>query len=315
MILAWQFLPAGKSQRSENQLARSETATVDDRLSRERPAVSVTPPALAEDRSSLNLEQNLVKIPLLATTTNREDSPSQFDKLVQATNGELSSLSDQSTSAKDEFPKRQAEPADTAGRALATSPLSAAPVALSESRQSTDRERIAEGAVKEKAASNATQHFASLSASVDAKAFYKQLSQNHQILNSFDAQQNGNELRIIDRDGSVYVGLIQPAVTSLRTRQVAPESSGITRTQISDSLKRRNYQDISPAQTARPLSGVQQYFFRVVGTNETLKQPVSFSGSFLAPTNGSALTASTISGQVSIGQTNQFPVSARRVQK
>jgi hypothetical protein len=105
-------------------------------------------------------------------------------------------------------------------------------------------------------------------------------SQTLPVLSNFQVQQNGNALRIVDQDGSVYVGSWRLA------NQVA--NNGVVekqRLQNSD-----NQSTAKTSQTSAPpavaladnLQAAQNYIFRVHGMNRTLKQGVVFTGNFLA---------------------------------
>ncbi|MCW5554139.1 MAG: hypothetical protein KIS67_18530 [Verrucomicrobiae bacterium] len=101
-----------------------------------------------------------------------------------------------------------------------------------------------------------------------------------EVLVSFVVEQQGNQLRVVDSDGSTYIGSIEPptsggfaAPAEARTESPAP---GL----------RRQYavtQTADDAQRGLPLS--QAFNFRVTGTNRTLQQPVVFAGNILMPTN------------------------------
>jgi prepilin-type processing-associated H-X9-DG protein len=77
------------------------------------------------------------------------------------------------------------------------------------------------------------------------------------VLASFQVQQSGGEIRVLDADGSVYLGYMQPEV-----------ATGVTISGTNES------------QSPRPAA--QLYSFRVAGTNLTLKQSVMFAGGFRA---------------------------------
>jgi hypothetical protein len=93
-------------------------------------------------------------------------------------------------------------------------------------------------------------------------------AQTAPVLQSFQMVQNGGVVSVVDRDGSVYQGSVQAAATGR-----------------SESMPM-----VPPAQrqaTADQSTGIQQpvtqnYFFRVAGTNRTLRQAVVFSGTFEA---------------------------------
>jgi hypothetical protein len=89
------------------------------------------------------------------------------------------------------------------------------------------------------------------------------------VLANFQVQQTGNELRVLDGDGSVYDGSLTVANA---TDQMGPSGSAGTREQTA----RPN-----PDAVGGEFSAAQNYFFRVTGMNQTLKQKVVFSGNLM----------------------------------
>jgi hypothetical protein len=143
-----------------------------------------------------------------------------------------------------------------------------------------------------------------------SKTFGGQTAQNpdQHLLVSFQVEQNGPELRVKDEDGSVYLGYLQPAQTATVVRDVmkaVPATAGrASNFKLADSAAQPQ------SATALP----QTYFFRVAGTNQTLKLPVLFSGSIsnapgygLSPTQ---LSGARISGRVRVGTQREFEVQA-----
>jgi hypothetical protein len=137
------------------------------------------------------------------------------------------------------------------------------------------------------------------------------------VLTSFRLEQNGNLLRVVDDDGSVYTGALQ-----VLKNPIAPPLG------------------ISPAVAAaetRAKRAPSNYSFRVAGTNRNLNQNVVFSGTLIPLTNallpgsnvafgGGAgaggnrsmpgqplLLNARISGQVIIGNQRGIPVNATPV--
>ena len=98
------------------------------------------------------------------------------------------------------------------------------------------------------------------------------------VLANFQVQQNGSAIRVVDADGSVYDGALQPEKGVAQTEQVSAgaRSLSVDRTK-------------SGAGQNEP-QAAQNYFFRVTGTNLTLKQNVVFAGNlqanFSAASNG-----------------------------
>ena len=98
------------------------------------------------------------------------------------------------------------------------------------------------------------------------------LTERAPVLASFRVEQTGNAMRIIDADGSVYTGAVQVAQSERVTRAVPPKNAPPT---------------IQRVQIAGQPPAVQNYFFRVAGTNRNLQQNVVFSGNLIPLTNAS----------------------------
>jgi len=137
------------------------------------------------------------------------------------------------------------------------------------------------------------------------------------VLANFQVQQNGNAIRVVDADGSVYDGSLQPenaVAQNVPVQTAMPAPSGGT--------VARNEQPKTG--TARDeLQTTQNYFFRVTGMNQTLKQKVVFTGKLQAAANGTTglpqLTpgsADLVGGMVGSPQSmieNQLPWSNSRI--
>lgn len=99
------------------------------------------------------------------------------------------------------------------------------------------------------------------------------------VLVKFQVEQSGNQLRVIDGDGSTYVGEVNP----LMERQV-------TKVEVEKKGGGMQYAPRGSQLAARQLVGSasqasQNFAFRVTGTNRTLQQPVVFTWNFVALTN------------------------------
>jgi hypothetical protein len=99
------------------------------------------------------------------------------------------------------------------------------------------------------------------------------------VLADFQVQQNGNSIRVVDADGSVYDGSLLPesAVAQNAPMPVAAPPPVVTATGQIERARAITSRDES--QTA------QDNFFRVSGMNQTLKQNVVFTGKLLAMSN------------------------------
>ncbi|HWH71293.1 MAG TPA: hypothetical protein VNT26_18055, partial [Candidatus Sulfotelmatobacter sp.] len=114
------------------------------------------------------------------------------------------------------------------------------------------------------------------------------------ILNSFQVVQLGQELRVIDRDGSVYVGNFQATGTS-----PSPSAPATQKPVLSKEL--RTTQQKLEASSAFPnQQAAANYSFRVIGTNQSLQQRVVFTGNLLPATSLAVLPPGTnqLSGSV-----------------
>jgi hypothetical protein len=104
------------------------------------------------------------------------------------------------------------------------------------------------------------------------------------VLRSFQVEQTGRQIRVVDADGSVYDGTIgQPASEEvLKHSVVARTADTELKKNLEPGLSRA---ENAPAATAGETAEQQSTFFQVAGTNRSLNQLVVFQGNFLANTN------------------------------
>ncbi len=108
------------------------------------------------------------------------------------------------------------------------------------------------------------------------------------VLTSFQVEQDGGTLRIIDADGSVYTGYVQPATGANRHRGIA-QSTAPARALKSPADEAASTRAAGVASTAGEAISIQNYTFSVTGTNVTLHQKVIFKGNLTTPNNLSLL--------------------------
>jgi hypothetical protein len=98
------------------------------------------------------------------------------------------------------------------------------------------------------------------------------------VLASFEVQQNGNAIAVVDHDGSVYTGSIQPEI---------PAAQGETLTAVPLPSEKTKDLDIAKNEQQAAQNNLAQnnYFFRVAGQNRTSKQNVVFVGNIVPLTN------------------------------
>jgi len=102
------------------------------------------------------------------------------------------------------------------------------------------------------------------------------------VLMNFQVEQTGNQLRVIDDDGSTYLGKMNLADAGQGTA-AALEKSGSLRLALKQENKRAAGQP--GAVLLAEQQGAQKFVCRVEGTNRTLNQQVVFSWNFVALTN------------------------------
>ena len=160
------------------------------------------------------------------------------------------------------------------------------------------------------------------------------VKKNLPVLASFEFQQNGNQISVVDRDGSIYQGTLQSVEQAEKTNSAKTQTTG--KLGASQFQQKSFVAENSQQQTA------QNYFFRVSGANRSLKQNVVFAGNLILLSNVTAKAAqnyfggagggggaggqakladanvvqqqafsnSRISGTVTIGRTNQMEINA-----
>ncbi len=114
------------------------------------------------------------------------------------------------------------------------------------------------------------------------------------VLNSFELEQTGSQIRIVDADGSVYEGRIAPAE--------APKDLAENRRAVSASGVLTQAPAVQPAAAANAGMGqtidndasAASYNFRAVGTNRTLNQRVVFSGNYMNTASAPSQAANNI---------------------
>ena len=115
------------------------------------------------------------------------------------------------------------------------------------------------------------------------------------VLANFQVQQNGNAIRLVDQDGSVYEGSLQPMYQKTEDQSELDANRRAMQNAVTV-VAGLPSQQITAAQDALQLA--QTYFFHVYGTNRTMKQTVAFTGSLTVN------SASTNSANLAFGLTD-----------
>jgi hypothetical protein len=133
------------------------------------------------------------------------------------------------------------------------------------------------------------------------------------VLTTFEVRQTGQNLQIIDSDGSVYEGLVEPR--SQRPPQVltrgfdaaarptaGPPLGGVAGpTQRPPQSAPATTPEIAQTAIENETAQPESFAFRAMGTNRTLNQSVVFTGEF-EPAPGSVELNQAVAGAVSKGQ-------------
>ena len=98
------------------------------------------------------------------------------------------------------------------------------------------------------------------------------------VLSNFHVEQTGNQVRVIDSDGSTYLGELNVAAVDLSAGRDMQKSKS-----NGPSAGGRNIGALEASQQS-----TQNYFFRAAGTNRTLNQSVVFTWNFVELTNTTA---------------------------
>ena len=108
-----------------------------------------------------------------------------------------------------------------------------------------------------------------------------QVSRSANVLNTFQVQQQGSEIRVLDADGSTYTGKIEQLPKN------AELDAGITARRDAAKQTRRYAAKAAPQNE----SAAPQSYFRATGYNVSLKRTLVFEGNYAAPPAQQSATA------------------------
>jgi len=142
------------------------------------------------------------------------------------------------------------------------------------------------------------------------------------VLDSFSVEQSGDQITVVDADGSKYSGNVQIAAVNEENGFAAKQTSPVAQsTRLAAAAPQRR--ELVTTNAALAFSnGIQQqiaaqnFYFRVTGTNRTLNQAVVFNGNLVANTNA-ILLGNTVNSpafqQVQPQVMQQLPLSNSRI--
>jgi hypothetical protein len=193
--------------------------------------------------------------------------------------------------ARDQLMKDAKEQAAQSGLASKALPQAGAPVPLDSLSNLTNAlsfnnlaaaTRLEKGAgtIQGGAQAPSGTRFGRLSGAVAPQAF---------VLASFRVEQSGQQLRVIDKDGSVYTGYLQ-AADAMPGQSPAGKAAQSSSKALQEAERKSAQAAPTTGQAGQKTAS---YFFRVTGTNLSLNQQVVFTGNLLPATNAATAAPST----------------------
>jgi hypothetical protein len=127
---------------------------------------------------------------------------------------------------------------------------------------------------------SSTQKF--LLATADSSSSLAKSPQNAGVLKAFVVEQSGETMRVVDGDGSTYLGYVNQPAMSWSASLPDGKNSLTELESLKEEPAKRKLGLVAADELA---VSTQSNFFRVAGTNLSLHQPVVFTGSFVTTTN------------------------------
>ena len=158
---------------------------------------------------------------------------------------------------------------------IASAKIQAAPAAAADSKAKSDTMAAAAPPVVQSSSANSlgTEQQFSQQALVQSFRNNAQVNRSANVLNSFQVEQQGSDIRVLDADGSTYTGKIEQSANN------AEIDSGIIAR--GDAAKQKRSYAAKPAPENEPATS--QSHFRATGFNVNLKKTVVFEGNYAAP--------------------------------
>lgn len=235
-------------QKDDGKVAAS--APADEVLSKGPAVVAAAPPSVSladNERAKLEPEQTPAEISSdsLAETKRLADAKSSSALTKGYFSKAAPGSADQSVAAA-----RQAQPA---APVTATAPASAA----------RDQSHLAAAPSAASAVRGAKQQFAQRSAAGQAFRNNAQTGRAATVLNNFQVEQQGSQIRIVDADGSTYTGKFEPIAETANRAVAKLKEDGRLRAE------------------AQSNNLMQQARFRATGYNVSLKRSLVFEGDYV----------------------------------
>jgi hypothetical protein len=234
----------------------SPTAAAEDTLAK-APAVSATEP-------TMNLaDNNQIKIEPAATPASEAGALASSTRVLQG-------------HAATDFPNQATK--GFTDKKIAAAKIQEAPAAApaagadSEAKSDTIAGVAPPVAQPSSAESLGTKQQFSQQSAVQSFRNNAQVSRSANVLNTFQVQQEGSEIRVLDADGSTYTGKIEQLANNAEL-----DSRIAARHSVAKQTRRHDAQAAGETESAAP-----QSYFRATGFNVSLKKRVVFEGNYAA---------------------------------
>jgi hypothetical protein len=221
-------------------------------------------PAVSATEQTVNLaDNNQIKIEPAATPSSETETLASSTSVAQG-------------SAATEFPSQLTKGFDkeiAAARSQAAA--AAAPVASADSKAKSDTMAAAAPLVAQPSSAGSLgidQQFSQQSA-VQSFRNNAQVNRAANVLNTFQVQQQGSEIRVVDADGSTYTGKIEQSTNNaeLDSRLTEPRDAA------------KQTQRYAAKAAGETESAASQSYFRATGYNVSLKKTLVFEGNYATP--------------------------------
>jgi hypothetical protein len=220
-------------------------------------------PGIRATEKTVNLADNRqVKVePVAAPSSEAEESKSSTHVAQGSAATELQSQETKGFDGEIASAKIQAAPA-------------AAPPVEADSKAKSDTMAAAAPAVAQPSSAGSVamaQQFSQQSTVQSFRNNAQQVSRAANVLNKFQVEQQGNEIRMLDADGSTYTGKIEQ-----RAKSAEPDSRIAARRDAAKQTRRY------AAKARENESAASQSYFRATGYNVSLKKTLVFEGNYAA---------------------------------
>jgi hypothetical protein len=164
---------------------------------------------------------------------------------------------------------------DIKDKEVAAAKIEAAPAAASESKTKADRIAAAAPPVAQQSSSGSLATTRQFSQQSQVQSFRNkaQVTRPANVLNTFRVQQEGNEIQVLDADGSTYKGKIEQS----------PKNADVD----ARIAARRDLARQAPGYAAKAIGksqpAIPQSHFRATGYNVSLKKTLVFEGNYAEP--------------------------------